>query len=61
IIVAGVITILALIFVLQNTGSARVNLLWADIDMPAWLWMALLFLGGMIVGSIFPWFRRRKD
>lgn len=59
-IVAGIITVVALIFVLQNTGTARVHFLWADIDMPAWLWMLLLFVGGVVVGSIFPWFRRKK-
>jgi uncharacterized integral membrane protein len=59
IIVGAVIGILALVFVLQNTGHIRVHVLFASIDNPAWVWLVILFAAGYVVGSIFPWFHRR--
>lgn len=50
---------LAVIFVIQNADSGRVTLLFWDLTMPGWLWMAVLFLAGVTVGSVFPWFRKR--
>jgi uncharacterized integral membrane protein len=60
-VIAGiVIGILALVFVLQNTGQTHIHLLFATIDNPAWLWLLILFVAGFVVGSIFPWFHRRR-
>lgn len=59
-IVGGVLVVLALIFIFQNTGSKTVSFLWLDITMPAWIWMLVLFVVGVAVGSVFPWFRRRN-
>lgn len=59
-IAVGVVVLIALIFVLQNTGTATVNFLWIDIDAPGWIWFLVLFLAGVVVGSIVPWFRRKK-
>lgn len=57
---AGVVMgLLALTFILQNTGSMRVHLLFMHIDNPAWVWLLALFAAGFVVGSAFPWFRRR--
>jgi uncharacterized integral membrane protein len=56
---AVVIGIVALIFIFQNTGHSRVHLLFWDSNRPLWLWLLVLFAAGFIVGSIFPWFRRR--
>lgn len=58
-IFAIVVVALAVILIAQNTGSGRFNLLFWAIEMPAWLWMVLLFLGGVAVGSLFPWLRRK--
>jgi uncharacterized integral membrane protein len=58
--VAGaIIGVLALVFILQNTGRIRVHLLFFHIDNPAWVWLLVLFAAGFVLGSIFPWFRRR--
>lgn len=58
---AGIaVAALALAFILQNTGSIRVHLLFVHIDNPAWVWLLVLFAAGFVVGSVFPWFRRRK-
>jgi uncharacterized integral membrane protein len=54
-----VIAVLALIFIFQNTNRTRVDLLFWHVDRPAWLWLLIVFAAGFIVGSIFPWFRRR--
>jgi uncharacterized integral membrane protein len=55
-----VVAVLALIFIFQNTGDARVHVLFWDSKLPLWLWLLLLFASGFVVGSLFPWFRRRK-
>jgi uncharacterized integral membrane protein len=59
IIGAVVIGVLALIFIFQNTGRSRVHLLFWNSSRPQWLWLLIVFAAGFIVGSIFPWFRRR--
>ncbi len=57
---AVLVGVLALIFVFQNTSSGQVNLYFWHITAPAWLWLVLLFGAGVVVGSLFPWFRRRQ-
>ena len=59
-IIGVVIGVVALIFVLQNTRSGRINLLFWHVTAPAWLWLIILFGAGVVVGSLFPWFRRKK-
>jgi uncharacterized integral membrane protein len=54
------IVVLALIFVFQNTESGQVQLYFWEIEAPTWVWLISLFGGGVIVGSMFPWFGRRK-
>ena len=52
---------LALVFVLQNTDSKRVDVLLWDFNLPQWLWMVVLFVAGVVVGSLYPWLRRKRD
>jgi uncharacterized integral membrane protein len=59
-VIGAVIGVLALVFVLQNTGRMRVHILFTHIDNPLWVWLVVLFAAGFIVGSVFPWFRRRR-
>jgi uncharacterized integral membrane protein len=59
VVAAAVIGLLALVFILQNAGSRRVEFLFWDVSAPSWLWMVILFGAGVVVGSVFPWFRRR--
>lgn len=59
-ITGGVLALAALVFVFQNTEKATVNILTFDITAPGWMWMLLLFLAGIVVGSVSPWFRRRQ-
>lgn len=60
-IVAGVLGLVALLFVVQNSDRHRVDFLLWDMSAPAWLWMIILLAIGVVIGSIFPWFRRKKD
>lgn len=50
---------LALIFVVQNNGSGRVSFLLWDLELPAWLWMLLLFGAGVVAGAVLPRLRDR--
>jgi len=43
-IVAIVLGVLALVFVLQNTDSHKVNLLFWDARLPSWLWLLAYFV-----------------
>jgi uncharacterized integral membrane protein len=54
-IVAIVLGVLALIFVIQNTDSHKVNVLFWDAKLPTWLWLLVLLLVGMAIG----WLVRR--
>ena len=60
-VVSGIIVVLALCFIFQNTASGRLRFLFWSFDAPGWAWIALIFASGLIVGSIFPWFRRRQS
>jgi uncharacterized integral membrane protein len=55
-----VLSVVALIFIFQNTRDTRIHVLFWDSDRALWLWLLLLFVGGFVVGSLFPWFKRRK-
>ncbi|GAA1521444.1 hypothetical protein GCM10009788_26620 [Nocardioides humi] len=59
--VAGaVLAVLALVFVFQNTGEGRIEFLFWELTMPAWIWLLVVFAAGLAVGSLFPWLHRRK-
>lgn len=59
-VTAAVIAALALSFVIQNTNEGRVDFLFWNVSMPAWIWIALVFVAGVAVGSLFPWFRPKR-
>ena len=58
-IIGGGAALLALIFVVQNTGSGTVQFLFWDFTMATWVWALLLFLLGAVSGYFFSWRRRR--
>lgn len=60
-VAAIVIGVLALVFVLQNTAQKHVRFLFWSWSMPAWIWLLVIFVAGVVVGSIFPWLRRRRS
>jgi uncharacterized integral membrane protein len=59
-IAAIIIGVIALIFIFQNTRDARVDVLFWHSNRALWLWLLIVFAGGFIVGSIYPWFHRRR-
>lgn len=58
--VAAILAALAVTFMFQNAGTARVKLLFWSLSLPGWIWLLLIFLAGVAVGSVFPWLRRKK-
>ena len=59
-VVVLVLVAAAVVFIVQNTNSGTVNFLWMSITMPYWIWFTILLVVGVVIGSIFPWFRPRK-
>jgi uncharacterized integral membrane protein len=58
-VITGIVLgILGLIFVFQNTHSGRINVFFWHVTLPSWVWLLILFVVGVIVGSFFPWLRR---
>lgn len=55
-----VIAVLALVFVFQNTASGQVRFLFWTMTAPAWAWLLIIFVAGLVVGSVFPWLRRPR-
>jgi uncharacterized integral membrane protein len=61
-VVGGVIAILALLFVFQNTESGVFNFLFFDFSAPLWLWLLGIFAAGFATGWLFKGRRaRNKD
>ncbi len=49
-----------LVFVFQNTASRQVHFLFWTVSMPSWIWLLIIFLAGAVVGSMFPWLRKKR-
>lgn len=60
VIAALVVGVLALVFAFQNTDQKHVTFLFWSWSMPLWIWLLVIFAAGVLVGSIFPWLRRRR-
>jgi uncharacterized integral membrane protein len=58
---AGVVGLLALIFVFQNTDEGRVDFLFWSFSAPSWLWLLIIFFAGALVGWISGRRGRRRD
>jgi uncharacterized integral membrane protein len=58
-IVGIVLVVLALIFVFQNTAKRQVHLYFWHLDAPTWIWLIVVLAIGFVIGSLFPWFRRK--
>lgn len=59
-VIVIVLAVLALIFVFSNLGTATLHFLGFSFTAPGWIWFLLLLVVGVVIGSIFPWFRPRK-
>jgi len=49
-IIAGVVGIIALLFILQNTATSHFNFLFFDFKAPLWLWLLGVFGAGFASG-----------
>ena len=59
-IVAIIVGIAALSFVFSNVAPATLRFLFLQFTMPAWGWFLAVLIAGVVIGSLFPWFRPRK-
>lgn len=59
-IVAIIIAIAALAFVFSNVAPATLRFLFIQFTMPAWAWFLAVLLAGVVIGSLFPWFRPKS-
>jgi lipopolysaccharide assembly protein A len=51
-IVAGILAVLAAVFIAQNTDSVGLTLLFFDFSAPAWLMFVILLLVGVAIGFL---------
>jgi uncharacterized integral membrane protein len=59
-VLAGILLVIALIFIFSNLDKASVHFIGASLSLPGWVWFLLLLAVGVVVGSLFPWLRPRK-
>ncbi|MFA5608172.1 MAG: LapA family protein [Leucobacter sp.] len=57
---AIIIAVAALVFVFSNVGTLTLRFLVIEFAMPAWAWFLVVLLAGVVIGSLFPWFRPKK-
>lgn len=60
VVIAIIIAVVALTFVFSNVAPATLSFLFLQFTMPAWGWFLAVLLAGVVIGSLFPWFRTRK-
>lgn len=60
VVVAIFIAVAALSFVFSNVAPATLRFLFMEFTMPAWGWFLAVLAAGVVIGSLFPWFRPRK-
>lgn len=60
VVVAIIIAVVALAFVFSNVAPATLKFLFLQFTMPAWGWFLAVLVAGVVIGSLFPWFRPRK-
>ena len=51
-IIAAIITVVALVFIFQNDSSGHFHFLWFDFQAPVWVWLLVVFGGGIATGLL---------
>jgi uncharacterized integral membrane protein len=59
-IVVLILIILAAIFIVQNRARGHVQVLFWNVSQPTWIWLLAVLIVGVVIGSMFPWFRPKK-
>src|SRR5262249_17987097 len=57
-VITGVIVVVALLFIFQNTERAKFKFLWFDLTAPVWVWLLVVFVAGVGTGLLIA--RRRR-
>jgi len=58
-VVAAVITVIAVVFIVQNSTSAEVHFLFWTFTLAAWAWILVIFVLGVLAGVLVPRYRAR--
>lgn len=59
-VLLGLLVAVAVIFVVQNTGSIRANFLFLHLSMPQWLFIIVLIALGMAIDRLVIWIAHRR-
>ena len=59
-IIAAIIVVAAMIFIFQNTKTGHFHFLWFDFQAPVWLWLLVVFGGGVATGLLIAGRRAKK-
>ncbi|MBR7194991.1 LapA family protein [Gordonia hongkongensis] len=46
------LTVLAVVFIVQNRTTVRIDLFWVSVESPLWFILAVVFLVGWVVGVL---------
>jgi uncharacterized integral membrane protein len=59
-VIGAIIAVVVIVFIVQNSSKGEIHLLLWRMSAPRWLGFVILVGIGFVLGSIFPWFRRRN-
>lgn len=59
-ITALILLAVALAFIFSNLGEGTIMFLGFRFIMPVWIWFLSVLVVGVVIGSLFPWFRPRS-
>jgi uncharacterized integral membrane protein len=55
-----VLIVLAVIFIAQNRDSHEIDVLFWTVSAATWIWLLIMLVIGVVIGSMFPWLRSKK-
>ena len=59
-VIALILLAISLAFVLSNLESGVIRFLGFQFEMPVWIWFLGVLIVGVLIGSLFPWFRPKS-
>ncbi|SEG14367.1 Protein of unknown function [Actinacidiphila yanglinensis] len=59
-IVALVLTVLALVFIFENTHDVRIRVIVPEVTMPLWFALLITFVAGGLITLLLRWSGRRR-
>lgn len=59
-IVVGIIFVLGVIFVIQNTETAEMEFLFVKREFPVWVMLVIFFVVGFLTAEVWGYIRRRR-